>query len=84
MIVFPLYFSIRFWRDDHQRIHAAHCFNNIIRVIAFVRQYSIGMQSAQQCQCLLAVGGLSACQEEAQRIAKRITYCMYFGGEASA
>lgn len=82
-IVLTLHFPIGFWWNDNESAHIIYRLNDVIRIIAFIRQHSIGVQSLQQRQCLLAVGSLPACQYEAYRISKCVTYCVHLRAEAA-
>jgi len=58
--------------------------NNSVGVIAFVRQHILCGDPLQQQLCLRAVGDVAGCENDADRIAQRITQGVYFGRQSAA
>lgn len=58
--------------------------DNRVGVIAFVRQYILCGDSLQQQFRLGAAGDVAGCENDADRIAQRITQGMYFGRQSAA
>lgn len=83
LVVETLDFAVGFRRDDHCRTHLLNLLDDRIGVIAFIGDERIGTEAIEQRQGLLAIGGLSAGEDETQRPAFAVNRYMDLGGKTA-
>lgn len=84
LVICTLNEAIAFWRDHRYPALRFDIFDDGIGVIAFIRKQCCKMQALHERNRLHTIRFLAAGQNESERMAKRIAYAVYFGGESAA
>ncbi len=83
LVIFTLDFTVGFWWDDCDCAHVSCRFDNIIRIVSFIREHCLRTQAIEQLQRLCAIVSLTAGENKTQGIAVTIAGRVYFGAESA-